>query len=339
MLFEEISIDDYLKRRDEFDAVFDVRSPLEFSESHIIGAENLYALSDTERADVGTLHKRSAFEAKVLGAGLVCQNIAKHLNTIHPRFTPAHKLALYCARGQMRSSSVATVLGSIGYRVWRLKGGFKAYRQAVLDFFDNLPDYRFLVLDGPTGSGKSELIRAATWSVNLEALAKHRGSAFGGLAQSQPLTKQFENLLMHDLMRFGASDAVLIESESRNIGRVTLPHSVYEKMQKGVRIWVQTPLQSRIDRIVAEYGAITPAQFEAALARITPHMPRAVKAAIETAFDRQDLNKTAELLLTEYYDKVYKRPPHIDASIHYDTLENALTQLDAVRSGAASRAG
>ncbi|MGE4295583.1 MAG: tRNA 2-selenouridine(34) synthase MnmH [Campylobacterales bacterium] len=331
MLFEELCVNDYLKRLNEFDATLDVRSPGEFNEAYIPGSFNLFALNDAERADVGTLHKRSAFEAKVLGAGLICKNISEHLKTFHPRFTPAQKLAIYCARGQMRSGSVATVLGHVGYRLWRIRGGFKAYRQAVLAFFDALPDYRFVVLDGPTGSGKSELIGAVDWSLDLEGLARHRGSAFGALAGAQPGTKQFENLLMHRLMAFAPGDAVLIESESRNIGRIAMPGSVYEAMGRGVRVWVETPLQKRIERIVAEYGSITQAGFDEAMGRIAPHMARAAREAIQTAFVSGDLPKTAELLLVEYYDKVYKRPPRTDAVIRFDSPASAVDQLESLR--------
>ncbi len=327
MLFEELSVAAFLEQAQSFDALFDVRSPGEYEESHIPGSENLYALDNAQRAEIGTLHKRSAFEAKLLGASMVCENLSRHIPTLHPRFHPGHKIALYCAQGRQRSASVATVLGHIGFRIWRIEGGYKAYRRAVLDYFDQLPDFRFNVLDGPTGSGKSELIHALNRTVDLEGLAGHKGSVFGGHESRQPSTKAFENRLMARLRELGSDAPIWIESESRNIGRITMPASVYEMMKKGRRIWIDTPLKSRIERIVKEYGQMSRSAFDDAMRRIRAHMPRTVREAIETAFDAGDLDRCAELLLVEYYDRVYKKPDRVDKTVRFETLEGALSQL------------
>ncbi|GHV07364.1 tRNA 2-selenouridine synthase [Campylobacterota bacterium] len=327
----EISASDFLAKRSSFDAVFDVRSPLEYAAACVPHSTNFYALDDEQRVDVGTLYVRTPLEARVLGASYICKNLADHLAGFASRYTPAHRIAIYCARGGLRSSSVATVLGNIGYRIWRITGGFKAYRNEILSFYQTLPPYRFVVLDGNTGSGKSELILALERSIDLEGMARHKGSAFGEILGAQPKTMKFENELHFELTRLGSLEAIAIEAESRTIGRVTTPASVYAAMQAGKRVWIDCSIDDRIKRTVREYGAISQEFFDRSIARITPLIARTVLKEIRESFAKRDLETCAFLLLTEYYDKVYKKPPHIDAVVRFDTLANACAELEAIR--------
>lgn len=330
MNFEEISTTDYLRNINDFGATLDVRSPSEFAESHIPNAVNLYALSDEERVEVGTIHKRSSFEAKLLGASLVCKNLAFHIPNLYPNYTPAHKIAIYCARGQMRSGSVAIVLSHIGYRIYRIKGGYKSYRAEVLRFFDNLPKQRFLVIDGLTGSGKSDIISSVDWSLDLEKFAGHKGSVFGGVGVVQQNQKAFENQIMHTLLYADQTKPILIESESKNIGKVTIPTALHDQMLDSVRIYLVAPLDQRIARIVKEYGLITADQFEKAMSRIAPFMKTTIKDEIKASFYAGNLARTAEILLVEYYDKVYKKHPRNEYIVEFTTLDETIRKIEEI---------
>jgi tRNA 2-selenouridine synthase len=330
-LFNEISASDYLNGREGFSATLDARSPGEYAASNIPKAINFCAMTDEERADIGRLYARTPFAARALGASYICKNLAERLNGLEKLFTPADRLAIYCARGGMRSSSIAVVLAHIGYRIWRIRGGFKAYRNEILRYFANLPPFRFIALDGPTGSGKSDLIRALSWSVDLEALANHKGSAFGEIAGAQPKTAKFENELQYELARFAPAAPVAIEAESKSIGRVIVPPKLHDAIQKGLRVYIETPMEDRVDRVVREYGAIDLAFFDAAAARIAPHIPRKALTAAREAFIGRDLRKCAYLLLSEYYDKVYRKAERYDAIVKFDNMQNALAQLETIR--------
>jgi tRNA 2-selenouridine synthase len=332
-LFNDISARDFLSSLDSFDAIFDARSPSEYEEARAPNAINLYAMNDEERADVGTLYARKPFEARVLGASYVCKNLARHLADLEKRFTPADRLAIYCARGGMRSSSIAVVLAHIGYRIWRVEGGFKAYRNEVLRYFSDLPPFRFIALDGLTGSGKSDLIRAVDWSVDLEALANHKGSAFGEVMGAQPKTMKFENELQYVLSRFDLTAPIAIEAESKSIGRVVMPPKLYAAIQNGFRVYIETDMTDRVKRVINEYGAISLEFLDGALKRIAPHIPRKIAAAVREAFIKRDLETCAFLLLSEYYDKVYRKAQKYDAIVKFDSVESAIARLEAIRAG------
>ncbi|MCK9258020.1 MAG: tRNA 2-selenouridine(34) synthase MnmH [Sulfurospirillaceae bacterium] len=328
MQIKEISVSHYLQNIDDFPLLLDVRSPIEYQKSHIPQSINLYALDDKERAEVGKLHARTAFEAKLLGASFICKNLSNHLKNFN--HTPAKKVAIYCAKGQMRSYSISTVLAAIGFRVYRIIGGYKAYRQEILKFFSTPLKHSFVLLDGPTGSGKSEIIKEFKQSINLEELANHKGSVFGALQTPQPSTAQFENLLFHELLRFNEDEPILLEAESKNIGKVTIPTSFYDEMKKGYRIYLKTPLKDRVNRIVNEYEGISNEQFFSSLKKISRYISKELYDEIALSFNEKNFHKTADLLLEKYYDKAYKKPKKIDEIIESKTMAKSINEIEII---------
>src|SRR6266545_7914698 len=196
----------------------DVRSPSEFAEDHIPGAENHAVLDDVERARLGTLHaKESAFAAKRAGAALVARNIAAMLEG--PFAGKPHDWApvVYCWRGGQRSRSLAHMLNEIGWRAVQLDGGYRAYRRHVMAELETLPArFAFRVICGLTGSGKSRLLAAlaaeGAQTLDLETLARHRGSLLGDRPDDpQPSQKLFDSLLWDALARLDPSRPVFGE--------------------------------------------------------------------------------------------------------------------------------
>ena len=286
------------------EVIIDVRSPSEFAHSHIPGARNLAVLSDEERERVGTLYKHNPFEAKLLGAALICQNIARTLPTLN--LTPAHIIRIYFARGGMRSLSLQTILANVGYRTIRLQNGYKAYRKFVLDYLAKTPNMQFFTLIGPTGSGKSELLALYEDSLDIESLAKHCGSSFGAIYGAQPSVAMFENTLCARLRELEGKK-VLIEGESKKLGSLIVPKPLYDTYQRAPRIYLHAPLELRIRRILHYYEHIDEAFFTHAMQKIAPFMQRKFWLEAKQAFEHDDKPKVAQILLEQYYDKVYKK--------------------------------
>ncbi|RAX58652.1 tRNA 2-selenouridine(34) synthase MnmH [Helicobacter monodelphidis] len=318
----------------EFDCILDVRSPSEFAYSHIPKAINLAVLSDEQRCIVGTQYKKDPFSARILGASYVCENISKLLKTISDHIHPSKKVILYCAKGGQRSNSLSVILSEIGYRIYRLRGGYKSYRQKVCTALNSPPNLSFITLCGPTGSGKSEIIATCEYGIHLEELAYHLGSSFGGIKGTQPSTKMFQNSLFEELHRQERTNEkiALIECESKKLGTIILPTPLVEAYQCGFKIYIESPLEDRVKRIVQEYGVMNLEFFSKAMSKIQTYMSKNAWNACYEAFKRGDLESCARILLLEYYDKVYK-PSDFHLKIKHTDIQTTLQKLNRVRKG------
>jgi tRNA 2-selenouridine synthase len=317
---------------DDYDLIIDARSPKEYAESHIPGAVNYYALDDDQHKEIGTLYKQvSPFEARVNGAAYVCLNAAEHIKKLYPAYTPKAKIAVYCARGGMRSSSLSTIFSSIGYRIDRLQGGYKKYRSFVLEYLDTIPKLDLIVLRGNTGCGKSDLLAKLENVIDLEGLANHYGSSFGALNGPQPTQKAFQNNLVHLLMHVDPTRPVFIEGESKRIGKVIVPKPLFDMMADGFQVAVTAPIAQRVERTVRLYTGTDDDSFYRNMERITPYIKRTAKAECIEAFARNDLVKVAEILLLEYYDTVYKKHKKIDYTLHNDDEAESLRILNTLQ--------
>jgi tRNA 2-selenouridine synthase len=244
----------------EFDEIIDVRTPAEFAEDHIPGAINCPVLSDEERITVGTLYTQvSPFEARKVGAALVSKNIAHHLQTRFHDHPKSWRPLIYCWRGGQRSGAMSIVLAQVGWAAHKLEGGYKTYRRDVLDKLEALPQsFTFRVICGPTGSGKSRLLNALSDSghqvLDLEMLAKHRGSVLGRLPeQAQPSQKLFDSVLLQILQKLDPARPVYVEAESNKIGSITLPPALITAMHASACLLVETPLETRVAGLLEDY--------------------------------------------------------------------------------------
>ncbi len=243
-----------------YDAIIDVRSPLEFAEDHLPGAINCPVLDDSQRVQVGTTYKTvSAFEAKKLGAVLVAKNIATHIEQQFLAYPQDWKPLVYCWRGGNRSGAMAHILARIGWPVTQLEGGYKAYRNHVNAELALLPQgLHFNVLCGPTGSGKSRLLQVlenqGAQVLDLEKLAAHRGSVLGDLPTSaQPSQKHFESLLWQLLRTFDPARPIFVEAESKKVGKLRVPDLLMEKMRASPCTTIHLPIQYRVALLMQEY--------------------------------------------------------------------------------------
>lgn len=287
--------------------VIDVRSPLEFSRGHLPGARNVYIFDDDERALLGYLYvKKNPEEAIRKGTELANGRLNQYL-TATEEIAPQHEVAVYCWRGGMRSHSFAELLSQNGFRVHLLKGGYKAYRQHLLQSFAQ--PLSLIVLGGMTGSGKTRLLRrlavAGVQVLDLEGLACHKGSVFGAMSQeSQPTSQQFENNLFEALSRFRKDQLIVVEDENLDLGAVRLPFTLWQQMREAPLLQLTIPRASRIRALIAEYSAVDDDLLLAGIKRLERRLGlEKAQQAIDAVQNANYLLAT-DLLLT-YYDASY----------------------------------
>ena len=289
--------------------ILDVRSPSEYAAGHIVGAVSMPLFSDEERAVVGTAYKQQghlpAFE---IGIAMVGPKMAGFVAQARQLVGAGGALHIYCWRGGMRSGSVAWLLAQAGFDVQTLRGGYKAYRHYVQAVLGQAWPLR--VLAGPTGSGKTDVLlqiaKEGGQVIDLEGLACHKGSSFGGIGQKpQPRVEDFENQLATQLLAMDATKPIWLEDESQGIGKVFILKAFYEQMQKAPVYALETTLEQRIARLVQDYAMLPQDELAAAIIRLQTRLgPQHAKAAL-AALAAGDYAEVARIALV-YYDKAYK---------------------------------
>ncbi|PWK53007.1 tRNA 2-selenouridine(34) synthase MnmH [Pleionea mediterranea] len=233
----------------------DVRAPIEFIKGAVPESCNLPLLTDKEREKVGTCYKQQGREQAIeLGHSLV--NGATKLSRLEnwQQFLARNKNAyLYCYRGGLRSRITAEWLAECGITVPVIEGGYQALRQHLLNEFDAISPDKLLVISGMTGCGKTPLIKPFNNAIDLEGIANHRGSSFGKKVTPQPSQINFENRLAVEFIKRRNCDPVILEDESRLIGRNFLPLPLQKAMKQCDIILVNEPLGTRVERIFQEY--------------------------------------------------------------------------------------
>jgi tRNA 2-selenouridine synthase len=322
---------------DAFDEVIDVRSPGEFALDHVPGAVNCPVLDDEERARVGTMYKQvSAFDAKKEGAALVSRNIARHIDERVREHAPDWRPLVYCWRGGQRSASMAHVLRQVGWGASTLEGGYRAYRREVLAQLDELPArFRYRVLCGATGSGKSRLLEAlaarGAQVLDLERLASHRGSLLGELpGEPQPTQKLFESRVWKTLRGFHPAKPVYAEAESRKIGQLQVPAGLLERMRQGECVRLEAPQSERVRFLIAEYKhfLIEPGALNEKLKCLTPHYGHAVIGRWLAQADSSAWPELVADLLHTHYDPSYLRATTRNYLHYHSARQLSIERLD-----------
>jgi tRNA 2-selenouridine synthase len=323
-------------------SVIDVRSEKEYLQGHIPGAFNIPLFNNEERAIVGTIYKFSGREASVLKglelAGVKLAAYVKHLQKI----TDRKQILLHCWRGGMRSESMAWLFEQAGFKVAVLEGGYKSYRRYIREQLSGPAD--IVILGGLTGSGKTELLHLLEQRkqqvLDLEKLACHKGSVFGGLGQpDQPTNEQFENDIYEVWKHFDPSGPVWIEDESRMIGSVSIPDPLFDQMNHAPMIELQLGTEVRIRRLMAEYSTFAVSDLREAVLKISEKLGGARTKRALAALDAGDLSVVAQLSLS-YYDKAYthavqnrKNKQILSIGVREDKPEeNAGRILEAIKS-------
>ncbi|HOY95622.1 MAG TPA: tRNA 2-selenouridine(34) synthase MnmH [Catalimonadaceae bacterium] len=303
---EHLTVDSFLKNTVGI-PVLDVRSPGEYEQGHIPGALSFPLFSNEERKEVGTLYKQTGPEEALLkGLDFVGPKMSEFVR-VAGKLSPERKVAVHCWRGGMRSRSMAWLLETAGFQVKILSGGYKAFRNAVLH--DEIKPEKLLVLGGLTGSGKTPVLLALEAAgeqvLDLEKLACHKGSAFGGIDEPpQPTQEQFENDIYSALFLADKEKMIWVEDESKAIGRLRIPNEVYDLLRASRLLFLEQSRASRLQRITDLYGQADQATLETFIKKIAKRLGGLrVKLALE-ALAGQDITEAASQVL-EYYDRTY----------------------------------
>ncbi|MCI4669935.1 MAG: tRNA 2-selenouridine(34) synthase MnmH [Bacteroidia bacterium] len=295
------------KQREGKLSVVDVRSPSEFQKGHFPTAINIPLFENDERAVVGTLYKQEGKEEAFLRGlefvGPKMRSFVEQVRDISRQGT----LMTYCWRGGMRSSSMAWLWETAGFNVFTLEGGYKAFRKEVLASMSR--KFQLMVLGGPTGSGKTEILKemkeAGEQVIDLEGLARHKGSAFGGIGENtQPSTEHFENLLWSELIQMDAQKPIWLEDESIHIGKVLIPKVFFDQMQSASLFVIDLEEEERLKHLVDVYAGFEDELLIDAINRIGKRLGGQHAKAAEEAIRQQDYRTAAKICL-KYYDKTY----------------------------------
>ncbi len=299
----------------DHDDIIDVRAPAEWAEDHLPGAISLPVLDDEERARVGTIYKQeSPFRARKIGAALVAKNAARHLEGALADKPGGWRPLLYCWRGGQRSGSFASILSQIGWRVETVAGGYKSYRTLVAQtLYDTPLPSPLVVLDGNTGTAKTELLALMAGQgvqvIDLEGLANHRGSLFGGRAGGQPSQKAFEGRLALALTRLDPARPVVVEAESSKIGTLSLPPRLWRTMVVAPRISVAAPLAERAGYLSRAYADLTadPAELARVIGKLRPFHAADQIVCWQAMAAAGAFAPLAEELMARHYDPRYAK--------------------------------
>ncbi len=322
MAIERITIDKFLELAGQY-PVFDVRSPGEYVHAHFPGANSLPLFTNEERALVGTAYKqKSREEAIKIGLDFFGPKMRKMVEEAEQK--GSKQVLVYCWRGGMRSAGVAWLLDLYGFKVYTLVGGYKSFRNHVLKTFSL--DHRFLILGGFTGSGKTELLNVLDASgesiVDLEAIAGHKGSAFGNIGlPPQPSQEMFENILSIRLMKQAARNKpIWLEDESQRIGLVNIPSLLWKNMRSSVVLFLDIPFEERLKHITEEYGKLDREKLVEAILRIKDRLG-GLNAKNAIAFLEEGNTIEGFRILLNYYDKFYRKSLYNRENIN-SLLEN-----------------
>lgn len=336
-MFQDITINELLAKQDQQNLVLiDVRSPSEFKDATISGSINIPLFDDEERAEVGTLYKqKSVAAAKERGLEIVSAKLPSFVQ----RFNELDgQKVVFCWRGGMRSKTTATVLDLMGIHVCRLQGGYREYRQWVVDSLEkfNLQAEAF-VLNGYTGAGKTtiiqQLIQEGFPVLDLEQMANHRGSIFGQIGLQPHNQKTFETLLLQRLIQINQAPYVLFEAESKRIGKVVLPPFFVEKKEKGIQIFVDMPIEERVRHILDDYNPeVHKEACIEAFHKIKKRIHTPVAARIEEDLHANRFSSAVTLLLQYYYDPLYEHtaqqyPKERSITVHVHNIQEAVNTI------------
>jgi tRNA 2-selenouridine synthase len=303
---EPLSANEFL-RRSETTPIADVRSPVEFARGHIPGAVNLPLFSDEERAIVGTIFKNSGRDAAFLkGLELAGPKLAEFVKKGY-KIAPHRELLVHCWRGGMRSEQMAWLFEQAGFNTCLLTGGYKAYRRFIRGEFALRSNT--IILGGLTGSGKTEILHElkniGEQVIDLEAIAHHKGSAFGALGQpAQPTNEQFENDLYTGWRKLNFSKRTWLEDESRMIGNISLPDPLFDRMSSSPLVILEVDQALRTTQLIHEYAHYPKEELAASLVRISEKLGG---GRLQKALDDLDSERYDEIVsnVLLYYDKAY----------------------------------
>ncbi len=304
---KQLNAEEFLRKAEVF-PVIDVRSPAEWEHGHIPGSVNIPLFSNEERAQVGTRFKQAGKEFAVeLGLKIVGPKMFDFVRQAK-KVAKNKEVLVHCWRGGMRSGSMAWLFETAGLQTTTLIGGYKSYRQYIRSQFE-VPA-NLIVLGGPTGSGKTEVLKqlekAGEQFIDIEGVAHHKGSAFGTIGQlPQHTNEHFENKLAQVWLKLDKNKIIWVEDESRNLGIDSIPDPLFKQM-RAAKVWrILLPKKERINRLVKEYAFIDKDKLAEAIHKIEKKLGGLNAKQCLEAIEKEDYAFVVDRTL-DYYDKAYE---------------------------------
>jgi len=340
-MLRDMTFNDLIHVQENKELVFiDVRSPSEYHESTIPGSINIPLFDDKERAEIGTIYKQVSVQAaKDRGLEIVSAKLPAFIKEFSK--IPGEKV-VFCWRGGMRSKTSATVLDLMGIRTVRLQGGYNAYRKWVVNTLEKM-DLKAdaYVLHGLTGTGKTAILLKLKEKgypvLDLEGLANHRGSIFGQIGQIPNNQRTFDSLLVNELLQWQENTPyVLMEAESKRVGKVMLPDLIMKKKEQGLQLIIELPFEVRVQHILEDYR---PWEYQKecieAFEKIKNRIHTPIAAEIESKLHQAEYGQAVSLLLEYYYDPRYSYTAdqyshNAKITIYANSIDEATAKVEKV---------
>lgn len=310
--------------------IIDVRSPIEYFKGHIPRAINVPLFEDAERAEIGTMYKQKGKETAVTRGLEIVSPKMVHFVTQVKAIAQGRRVFVYCFRGGMRSNSFAWLMNTSGLEAQILTGGYKAFRNYVLQYFER--KFKLVLLGGSTGSGKTEILKhlaaLGIQSVDLEAIAHHKGSAFGAINEPQQWPQQnFEHQLFDAFNSLNLAQLIVLEDESQSIGFNKIPHPLWLQMKKAPIIKFDIPFELRVQKLVDDYTTTDINALKASVLKISEKLGGDNAKLCLQYLDEGRLADVARRAL-QYYDKayahIYKNKDQPVIAVSSDTIDAAI---------------
>ncbi len=314
----------------------DVRAPIEFNEDHIPGAINLPIFNDEERKEIGTMYKMvGKVDAVKRGTEIGGRRIVDIINSLAE--IKDREIVIYCARGGMRSGAVASLISSLGIKTYRIIDGYRSFRKIVMDCLASIEiKPRVFVLQGLTGAGKTEILKITRNAVDLEDMAGHRSSIFGGIGLKQNSQKRFETLLWRRLEELENEEFVLFEGESKKVGNSHIPENIFRQMRGAPAIYIETSIERRVEIIRKEYTGFN--EDERILKTVNTLRSKLGAAKTDTLiefYNQGNLDEFIKALLLDYYDTLYRHTldkfEYLARIENNDTTETSLQIIEVIK--------
>lgn len=338
MIVDAIHVADFLSKSKN-ELIIDVRAPIEFFKGHLPNAINIPLFEDSERAEIGTLYKQQGKDTAVnRGLEIVSPKMTTFVNEVKA-LSKNKKVFVYCFRGGMRSNSFAWLMNTSGLEACIMKGGYKAFRNYALEYFDQ--ERKIILLGGKTGSGKTDILKKLSaynfQVVDLEGIAHHKGSAFGAINEQKQNPQQvFEHQLYGELSMLDSALPVILEDEAQAIGFNKLPHGLWQQMKQSTIIKIEIPFELRVLKLVEDYTTVDIEALKACVVKISQQLGTLNTKLCLQYLDEKKLSDVARLSLV-YYDRAYefsyknKKQPiiHLDSDT-IDAEANALKVKEVI---------
>jgi tRNA 2-selenouridine synthase len=165
---------------------------------------------------------------------------------------------------------------------------------------------------GLAGAGKTallaELERAGEQVLDLEALARHRGSAFGGIGAPgpQPSHGAFFRAIDERVRAADRERVLWVEDEGPFIGSVGVPPWLAATVATAPMVELDAPFTVRVDRLAATYATASEAELLDALRRSRRRLGAGLADEAGALVRAGDVRGAVAVVLP-WFDAAYRR--------------------------------